>query len=191
MYLAEFNNAFTKDVRKSFDNGFNMRMEQSAYTRIFSVADTTEGTEKFNSTESIELPSFLSESETLPVSKLGKGYVTVFTGDGFGDRIIISKEARLNAKDNTTVLATLINREKVKALDAHDKFIEKRTHLFLNNPLAPSVAFQNKTVNLLSPDAEPFLSTTHVFNSTGQTFSNLLPANAFSIDVIREVERRG
>lgn len=133
MYFSEFNNLFTKNVRISFDEGFQTRLMESAYNKLFAVADTNEVVEKFNTTESMEKPQYVNEGDILPYAKLKKGYLTYFTSVGFGHRIAITKEARLSAKDDTLILAELINREKVKALDMFDSFIEEETHKMLNN----------------------------------------------------------
>jgi hypothetical protein len=180
MYLAEYNNLFTKNVRISFDQGFQTRLMQSAYNKLFAVADTTEIVEKFNSTESMDLPQYVSEGQTLPITKLYKGYLTTFQGKGFGHRILVTKEARLSAKDDTLVLAMLIAREKQKALDAFDRFIETEAHKFFQN------AFIN-TPGFTGPDGIGLIGT-HVWNSTGTTWTNLLVTQALNVDAVRQLE---
>ena len=182
MYLQEFNNLFTKNVRVSFDNGFQMRLINSAYTRFFMVADTDEIVEKFNSTEGMDLPDYVTEDENLPETKLYKGYLSTFVGAGYGHRIKVTKEARLSAKDNTLVLATLINREKIKALDAFNWFIEKEAHKFLNNAFIGGG-------NYVAPDGQPFISATHQWNSSAAQFSNLLPAAALDQNAVQLLEK--
>ena len=182
MFFTEFNNLFTKNVRISFDQGFSARLMDSHYNKIFAVADTNEVVEKFNSTESMKLPKYVNESDILPVTKLEKGYLSYFTAAGFGDRIIVSKEARLYAKDDTLVLQQLLDRERVKTLDAFDWFIETETHKILNYGFVVTPGFT-------APDGASLISANHIRNSTGTTWSNLLAGAALDVTAVRLLEK--
>lgn len=191
MYLSEFNSTFTKNVRLAFDNSFMQSMDRSAYTKFFEVADTTELVEKFDSTESIKLPNFVGESQNGVTRQLGKGYVSFFEGFGAENNIIISKLARLGARDDTTVLQELLRREQAVAIMSFEVMIEQRAHLWFNNPTSTTATYQGKTFSLVGPDLLPFLDNAHAWNSTTATFDNLLPAAALSVDVVRQVEAIG
>lgn len=185
MYYSQFNDAFTKNVRISFDNGFNEMMESQLYAKIFAVADTTEMLEKFNSTESTTLPQEVGESQTVPYAKLSKWYSTFHSGKGYADRIVITAEDRVAMKDNTTVFAELLARERNRVLLGFQKKIEINAHERLNN------AFTGGSTGsyIYGGDLKPLIATDHAWNSTGWTFSNKLASQDLNVDAVRLLEQ--
>lgn len=95
--FAEFNNAFTKNVVKAFENGSNEVLKRNYFPMFSEVVDTTEYMEKFNSTEGQDLPQYIAEKQTLPLVSLEKGYTTILESRTPADRICISKDVRLQS----------------------------------------------------------------------------------------------
>jgi hypothetical protein len=135
--------------------------------RIFQVDDSTEYTSSYISTEGIDLPKYLSESENAPISDIGKGYKTTFESAEFGHAIIITAKERIKNKDNTEKLLQITQAKKNGLLYAMHTFLEQQTHRLFTEAFASST--------FLAPDGFPMISATHTWNSTGKTFSNLLP----------------
>jgi len=192
MKYAEFDNAFTKSVRQTFELGSNLAMEMSYYGKCIAVGDTTEGLEKYTSTEGMEVAKFVNESSNLPVSKLKKGRTVFIEGKGYGHRITISKDARIQARDNTTIMEKHLAEETSRAITNMNLVQEYEGHRFFNQAFTTNVVTLSTTgrgLSLVSPDLEPLISNNHQY-ANGNTFDNLLPAAAMTLATFEEVERR-
>lgn len=70
--IASFNETFTKNIAQTFENMSMEAVKNSAFSRWAEVADSTEYAASYTSTEGIDLPTVLTEQQTLPTSNLGK-----------------------------------------------------------------------------------------------------------------------
>jgi len=181
--VQEFNTTFTKAIVKHFDNQSKEAIKNSAMNKIFQVEDTTEYTESFISTEGVTLPTYVDESETPDTNKIGKGYKVTFDGAEFAHNVIISYKARKKVQDKTEKVIDIINKQKNGAIIAMNSFLEIETHKLLNQAFS--------STSYLAPDAQVLCYGTHVWNSTGRTFSNLLSSSALDLSVVDEVEKVG
>ena len=188
----EFNNTFTKNVVKAFENGSNEVLRRSYFTKFSDVVDTTEYNEKFNSTEGQKLPSYIVENQTLPKVQQEKWYVSFLTSRSVADRICISKDVRLQAWDNTTSLWKHLAREIESAtmwfnffneVEAHSIFNQWFTNLPVTNP-------RTGTTTIAAPDTEAAFSANHSWNSSANVWSNLLAATPLTQAVMDDANRR-
>lgn len=164
--IAEFNSTFSKDIRQTFENMSMEAMKNSAFSRWMNVNDSTEYSASYTSTEGIDLPTILTEQQTLPTSNLGKGYKVTQDSEEYGHNIVITKKARVKAKDDTEKLARHVATLRNAAIIGLYTKVEKLAHGLLND------AFAGATY--LAPDGLALCSDAHVWNSTGNTFDNKL-----------------
>ena len=156
------------------------------------VADTTEGLEKYTTTEGQETAQFVNESGNLPKTELKKGRIVTFIGQGYGSRATISKEVRVQAKDNLTKLQSHVTEEIDRSITNMMQVQEFEGHRFLNQAFTIAAINNPKTaraVSIISPDGEPLISATHSYVN-GNTFDNLLPAAALTLATFEDVETR-
>ena len=192
MLFNDFDNLFTKDVRKTFENGSNDVMVRAYLNKFSTVVDTTEYSEKFNSTEGMDLPTYVEEKQLLPLNQLEKGFVTILTSRTPAHRICISKDVRLQAGDNTTSLRTHLSREIQLAITRFLKFNEIEAHRVFNQGFTnlPVNNGRTGTATVAAPDGQATFDVAHTWNSTANTWDNVLAAVALDLNVVREVERR-
>lgn len=182
--IQEFNATFSKDIRQTFDNQAREAVKNVAFSRWMSVADSTEYTASYTSTEGMTLPEELTEQQNLPTSNLGKWYKSTQTATEYGHNIIVTFKSRLKMKDNTEDIARHLNTLKNAAIISCHIKLEKLTHGLLND------AFAGATY--LAPDGLSICNDAHTWNSTGNTYDNKLSAGtAPAVSVLDSVEAYG
>lgn len=177
MKVAYFDSVFTRDIQENFSEYSREAIENSAMSQIFEVRNSSEYTRNVTSTESIKRPSWLAESQEPPSVRLEKGYKATFVSRRFGEKIVISEDARTKAGDSMENLAEHINEEMSAAVAGTYDFMEEEAHRILNN--------STNTTFYASPDGQALISANHVWNSTGLTWSNLqasAPLSAATVD---------
>lgn len=188
---AEFDQEFTRAIQDSFANGIDKRLDQGYFNKFVYNYDTVIGQEEFTSTEGMDSPDYVDERENLKETSLEKGYKVAFTGNGFGHRCIISKEARVQARDSITILREHLSNKMVSAVRVMARFVEEEGHRFLNQAFtaAPVVNWvTSKPISLAAPDGAPLIDAAHTWK-TGGNFSNLLSGWALTLAKVEEVER--
>lgn len=188
---AEFDQQFTRAIQESFANGIDKKLDAGYFNKFVYNYDTVIGQEEFTSTEGMDSPEYVDERENLKETNLEKGYKVAFTGNGFGSRCIISKEARVQARDNITNLQEHLANKMSSAIRTMSRFVEEEGHRFLNQAFtaAPVVnGITSKPIAIAAPDGKALIDGTHDWN-TGGTFSNLLSGGALTLAKVQEVER--
>jgi len=176
MKVAQFDNAFTRDIQRTFDNYRSEVASNSAYQQIFDVRSTSEYTTNITSTEGVKKPTWLNESQNLTQNRLEKGFKVQYESDEFGHRIIISQKARNKARDNENILLDYIATERDDAIAAAHMFMEVESHRLLNN-VTNTTFFQ-------APDTLSIANAAHTWNSSVATWSNVMTPAPFSTSVI-------
>ena len=174
--IAEFNTSFSKSIKEHFDNQSREAVNNSAYSKIFDVSDTSEYTSSYISTEGVDLPDYFDEGEALKDSSIGKGYKVTYDSAEFGHVMAITKKARLKVGDSTEKVAEIANKQKNSAIIAMNTFLEKELCALLDYTNASNASYK-----ILSPDLLPLASASHVWNSTGTTFDNDFGTDAIDI----------
>ena len=90
--LSEYTLANVKGVKKSFDNAAEADILKWKDTRLFNIVETTEWSEIFNSTESMDGIIELSENQTPPTCSLDEGYQVTLSPQRFGGAIEITEK---------------------------------------------------------------------------------------------------
>ena len=180
--IDKFNQLFTKDLTGTMDNAAYDPALFAILNKIFDVSDTTEYTESFHSTEGFDGTTYLDENQNLNSGDLDKGFRTSFESREFGVYIDVSKQARVQARDNTLAIAEIIAKQKKHALYDLNNFVTFEGMKMLNE------AFGSTTIK--APDGQDIISATHTRKDGSQAFDNLLPSVAFSSTVVDEVLKR-
>jgi len=177
--LYEYTLANVKGVKKSFDNAAEADILKWKDARLFNIVETTEWSEIFNSTESMDGIIELSENQTPPVCSLDEGYQVTLTPKRFGGAIEITENDMQRAGDSTVLIDQFIQRKRDAVLRAsRHKFVTDMFYMYNN-------AF-NASATTLAPDGVE-LCGTHTWSSGG-TFVNEATAvlGAGAIEALEE-----
>jgi len=170
-----------KGVKESFDNAADASIMQYKDARLFTFEETTEWNEIFNSTEGLSVVKELSETETPPVGSLAEGYQITLYPKRYGGAIEVTETDMERFKDSTTLIDKYIAKQRDQILvDGKNYFLETIFGLYND-------AFAGATY--LAPDGIA-LCGTHVYASTGTTFSNSA-TKAMSQSAIEDLEEYG
>jgi len=180
--IDRFNQLFTKDLSGTMDNAAYDPKLFAVVNKIFDVADTTEYSESYHSTEGFSGTTYLDENQNLNNGDITKGYRVAFESRELGMYIDVSKKARLKAKDSTEAVAEIIAKQKKHALYDLNNFVTTESMKLLNE------AFGSATIK--APDGQDIISATHLWKDGTQAFDNLLPAAAFSATAMDEAYKR-
>lgn len=180
--IDKFNQLFTKDLTDTMDNAAYDPALFAIVNRIFDVADTTEYTESFHSTEGFEGTTYLDENQNLNNGNLDKGYRVSIESREFGHYIDVSKKARVQARDNTLAISEIIAKQKKHALYDLNNFVTVESMKMLNE------AFGSTTIK--APDGQNIISATHLWKDGSQAFDNLLAPVAISATQVDDVLKR-
>lgn len=150
--------AETKAVKRSFDLGTKMTIENFINLPYLGVKTTFEWNEIFNSTEDLIGTRQLSELEAADVNKLEEGFQTSLTPNRFGNAIQVSETEQVKMKDNTTLVRQFLNRQKNALLRDIKNKMAVDFHLPLNDGFTG--AFH------LAPDSVALFGT-HSWNTAG------------------------
>lgn len=154
MALADYTLHNVKGVKKSFDMGAAADILKYKDSRLFTIEDTTEWTEIFNSTESMTGVTSLTELQAPAVLNLEEGYTVTLANTRFGGAITITEDDMTRAKDSTVMIDKFIQRKR-------DALLTESNHYFVNTIFGLyNDAFTGATY--LAPDAQP-LCGTHVW----------------------------
>lgn len=128
--------------------------------RLFTIEDTTEWTEIFNSTESMTGVTSLTELQEPTVLNLNEGYTVTLANTRFGGAITITEDDMTRAKDSTVMIDKFIQRKR-------DALLTEANHYFVNTIFGLyNTAFTNGTY--AAPDGVA-LCGVHVW-STGASY---------------------
>lgn len=160
MALADYTLHNVKGAKKSFDMGAAADILKYKDSRLFTIEDTTEWTEIFNSTESMTGVTSLTELQEPTVLNLEEGYTVTLANTRFGGAITMTENDMVRAKDSTVMIDEFIKRKR-------DALLTEANHYFVNAIFGIyNDAFAGATY--LAPDAQP-LCGTHVWN-TGASY---------------------
>lgn len=161
--LFEYTLANVKGVKKSFDNSAEADILKWKDTRLFTIEETTEWSQIFNSTEAMDGIKELAENETPPTCTLDEGYQVTLQPKRFGGAIEITENDMMRAGDSTVLIDQFIQRKRDNLLKANrQKFLTEIFKLY-------NEAFTS-TSTLLAPDGVEICGT-HTWSSGG-TFTN-------------------
>lgn len=163
--LSEYTLANVKGVKKSFDNAAEADILKWKDTRLFNIVETTEWSEIFNSTESMDGIIELSENQTPPTCSLDEGYQVTLSPKRFGGAIEITEPDMMRAGDSTVLIDQFIERKRNAVLRAaRHKFLTDAFYMYNN-------AFNNSATTLAPDGVE--LCGTHSWSTPGAaTWSN-------------------
>lgn len=178
---AEYVLHFVKGVKKSFDNAAAADILRYKDSRIFTFEDTTEWTEIFNSTESMDGAKELTETETPPTLTLDEGYQVSLSNKRFGGGIIITETDMQKAGDSTVLIKKFIERKRNGLLRSNRNLFLTNIFKMLNEAFDSGSAY-------LAPDGVEICGT-HIWQTDGATgFTNkgTLPMSAEAIEALEE-----
>ena len=168
-----------KGIKESYDNGQKNVLEQYKDSRMFGFYTTSEVSEIFTSTESMEGIKELSLLETPPTLTLEDGYSVTLTEKRFGGAISIPEATYRRAEgDATTKVPEYLSKQRDKLLMANTAFFLRQIFTMYNE------AFDS-TSDYLAPDSVEICGT-HSWK-TGGTFSNAT-TDVLSSDAIDTME---
>jgi len=158
--LNEYTLANVKGVKKSFDMAAAADILKYKDSRLFTIEDTTEWTEIFNSTESMTGVTSLTELQAPAILTLEEGYTVTLANTRFGGAITITEDDMTRAKDSTVMIDKFISKKR-------DALLTEAQHYFLTQIFGLyNDAFDGGT--FLAPDGVA-LCGTHVW-STGASY---------------------
>ena len=171
-----------KGIKKSFDNGFQNRLEQYMEIPIIDFYSTSEISEIFTSTEDLSGSRELAELETPPTLTLQDGYSVTISEKRFGGGILLPETVyKREGRDTTWKVDEFLKRQRDQLLRDNMNLLLTNAHAMLNE------AFSN-TSAYLAPDAVEICGT-HNWR-TGTTFANATTAK-LSTDAIDTLEEYG
>lgn len=164
-----------KGVKKSFDNGIKKGLEPYLDNKAVNFYQTSEISEIFTSTESMEDVTELGETETPKSLTLEDGYSVTISEKRYGGAIVLPEAVyRRESGDSTWKVDEFLRRQR-------DKLLKKT----LNRMLVNAFAFYNEafdsTSKYLAPDGVEICGS-HTWASGG-TFDNGV-TGALSSDTI-------
>jgi len=151
------------DILEDFKNGLDVSIKRFMELPFLEVKDTPLWEEKFTSTEGGTSTKWVGELEEAPDFKLEEGYSMVVEPAEFANSITVSRKLRLKARDNRLMIQDFLVEERNQMLNDVDQFLIDYIYDFLNTAFT--------TTNNVAPDGVA-LCGTHVYNSTGNTFTN-------------------
>jgi hypothetical protein len=180
---AEYVLHAVKGVKKSFDNAAAASILMYKDSRIFTFEDTTEWTEIFNSTESMDGAKELSETETPPTLTLDEGYQVSLSNKRFGGGIVITETDMEKAGDSTVLINKYIERKR-------NGLLRSNRNLFLTNIFKMlNEAFDSNSV-YAAPDGVEICGD-HLWATDGATGFTNKGTRALGATAIEELEEYG
>jgi hypothetical protein len=160
MALSDYTLHIVKGVKKSFDLAAAADILKYRDARLFTIEDTSEWTEIFNSTESMTGVTSLTETQAPAVLDLKEGYTVTLSNTRFGGAITITEDDMVRAKDSTVMVDKFVQRKR-------DALLTENRHYFLTTIFGLyNTAFSNATYT--APDGIE-LCGVHVW-STGASY---------------------
>lgn len=153
-----------KGIKKSFDNAMYSHVEKYMNMGFIEFYSTSEVSEIFTSTESMDGVQELGELGTPPSMKLDDGYSVTITEKRFGGAIILPEGVyRREGRDSTWKVDEYLKRQRNLLLRKNKLKMMTNAHLMLNE------AFNSSSV-YLAPDSVEICGL-HTWSS-GATFDN-------------------
>ena len=145
MASADYINQEIKGLKKSFDNGSQLMIQQFMNIPVFNVQVTDQFTELFTSTEGLSGVRELSEQETPDTLKLQDGRPVTLVANRFGGAIEVTTTDMVKMKDGSIKVDTYMTRQRDRLLKANNQKMAVDLHRFFNE------AFDSGS-NFLAPD---------------------------------------
>ena len=171
---TNFPNFLDKTIKKVYEDYSKIAAEKSFYSKWLRVSNTNEYDQSFTSDEGLDGLAPLEEAGAIKNLTRGVGYKTSVSSGEFSGSLLVTKKMRIRAKDDTTKLGQFLAKDMRKIVLNSQKHIELRTHAMLNNGFVTDGSADAGHGIILAPDAKALFDATHAWNSTSETFCNLL-----------------
>lgn len=178
-------NGLTKATKELIDNSVETTTTRQDFAKFVSATPTTEQDEKFVSTVSLWSPAKTPEGQNVAKANSAKWHETII---GMLDKTtyssIYSYEFFKGRMDATQKIEQEFVTNTRRHMNSMRQEMNREAYKILNLGFSAASPY-------LSPDLEAVFSANHTFSdSSSATFSNLLAAQAPSLEVLREVEKR-
>lgn len=130
-----------KGIKKSFDNGSKLSLEQFIATPYLSVKNDSEYTDIFTSTEGLGQTKELAEMETPPVLRLQDGRSITLVSKRFGNSINVTEADQVKFGDSTIKVREFLMRQRDRSLRSIHEHMNYSIHRMLNEAFTSTSEF--------------------------------------------------
>ena len=160
MNRTEYEQGLDKAISKIFDEWTSEAIDKASFTKFFDVTDDNIWDKTYWSIEGISKMDWIADGQEPPKQDLWEWYSVLVTSASFWGSIDITRDARLQRKDNTVMFEKFANAQANHQVKESKDFLERDIHKVINDSFDWN--------EFVAPDTNPILWE-HIWKSTGKT----------------------